>query len=146
MYVGQKRRLEIKKGITDLVLNRDKKQNKIQKLSAKVITLSNEINSLEQEDKLLSRIQNDPLVSSLSTLLILPIIQICQSFNTCRICEYCDIYHRIGFCPKECLSPIRKHEIKYRFNSMLIACDTNYRKQKTIPIVFYDENDNELWK
>lgn len=146
MLTGQKRRHEITNRITNLQLKRDKKQNKIQQLSKEMEIIANELNHLQNENKLLLRVENDPIISSLHVFLIMPVIEICKSYTNYTICVHCDNYHRIEFCPKVCLDPTRQYQIKYRFHSSLIECDKNYKNKKTIPIIFYDEDDNELWK
>jgi len=100
---SRKRKLEITNEL-DVLKKREKlAKAKIATLLEQTDTIQKTRLELEQEIDNLQRLEKQPVknhlvLNSLEDYLIMPIILICQSFNTSDVCKFCALYHLIGFC------------------------------------------------
>jgi len=115
-------------------------------IDAELSSLHKKQNTLHLERQELEYLQKHPVVSLLQSLLPLPILTICNEYNTFDICKLCWQWHPRVLCPEQCFSSKRTVHMLYNFSSRIVACFANKKFRKVIPIVFEAENDNEIYQ
>lgn len=139
------KRKNIEESILEMQKQHLKVLNEVHILYKKSNELDQKIKYLSNQNLQFELQEKDPILQCLAKIFIIPLIEICQSYNTSSICNICQLYHISGFCPTECLSQ-RKHLLKYQFTTTLRLCHNNgFRSRKFLSCEwkkFSDENDN----
>ena len=116
-------------------------------LSDKCMALENAQAQLENQPEDTLSSECNSFIDALSCYLMPPLIDLCQAYNTSKICKFCKLYHLIGFCPQECFSLDRKDFMKHTFSSCISTCiGQKAGVYMCATSAFRDESDNALWQ
>ncbi len=133
------------KNIQQSIASLQKEQENIEKQET---VLETEKNNLKNNAQFWIMHHENPLIAELNLYLPINMLLICQDYNNFQICEFCKLYHLIGFCPSKYLSLECEKSIwlDHVFQSSVVQF-TNYvwNQNYASDFFFADSIDQELW-